>query len=74
LRFSKNENNLWRPFLEIDNLSKTAHISLEQGKKVCKTTAFRCYQCFNLRLLLFLASRVEWSPEKKKEEATVVFC
>ena len=25
------------------------------GKKVCKTTTFRCYQCFSLRLLLFLA-------------------
>ena len=33
---------------------------LKQGKKVCKTTAVQCYQCFSLRSLLFLASRAKW--------------
>ena len=43
----------------------------KQGKKVCKTTAFRCYQYFSLRLLLFLASRTKWLPDKK---ASVLVC
>ena len=38
----------------------------EQGKKVCKVTAVQCYQCFSLRLLLFLACRANWL--KKLEE------
>ena len=38
----------------------------QQDKKVCKPTAFRCFQCFSLCLLLFLASRVKWLPEKKR--------
>ena len=33
---------------------------MKQGKKVCKTTAVQCYQCFSLRSLLFLASRAKW--------------
>ena len=44
----------------------------KQGKNVCKTIAFQCYQ--SLRLLLFLAGRVKWLPEAKREEAAVLFC
>ena len=48
----------------------------KQGKKVCKPTAFRCYQCFSLRLLLFLASRVKWLPPPPEEQLqrSVVNC
>ena len=46
----------------------------KQGKNVCKPTTFRCYQCFNLRLLLFLASRVNWLKKKKFKLRSFVTC
>ena len=42
----------------------------EQGKQVCKTTAFRCHQFFSQRLLLLLAPRAKCLEKR----ATVVFC
>ena len=42
-----------------------------QGKKVYKPTAFRCYQRFSLRLLLFLASRVKWLPPSEKKRSYI---
>ena len=45
---------------------------LKQGKTVCKPTAFRCYHCFSLRLLLFLASRAKWLQEKKSYSALLL--
>ena len=35
----------------------------KQGKKACKTTALRCYQCFRLR---FLLATEKWLPQEKK--------
>ena len=32
----------------------------------CKITAFRCYQCFSLRSLLFLANRAKMLIPNKK--------
>ena len=37
-----------------------------------QTTAFRCYQCFSLRLMLFLASRVKWLPEKRRKYSALL--
>ena len=39
---------------------------MKQGKKVCKTTAVQCYQCFSLHSLLFLANRAKWLIPNKK--------
>jgi len=33
---------------------------IEQGKKVCKTTAVQCWHCFSERLLLLFALRANW--------------
>ena len=38
----------------------------KKGKKVCKTTAVQCYQCFSLHSLLFLANRAKWFIPNKK--------
>ena len=40
-------------FVELGNVP----IEMKQGKKVCKTTAFRCYHCFSFRFLLLFARR-----------------
>ena len=42
----------------------------KKGKKVFKTTAFQCHQCFSDRLLLMLARRAKWLERR----ATQVFC
>ena len=41
----------------------SARSKQKQGIKVCKVTAVQCYQCFSLRLLLFLACRANWLME-----------
>jgi len=48
--------------LEIHNLTQKMK---KQGKKVCKPTAFRCYQCFSLRLFVFVCWRANWLPPEK---------
>ena len=40
------------PFLAGQLFSSTFCPDLKQGKKVCKVTALRCYQCFSLHFLL----------------------
>ena len=40
----------------------------KQGKKVCKPTALRCYQCCSLHLMLFLASRANWLEKNKSKK------
>ena len=44
----------------------------KQGKKVCKTTVVKSYQCFSLHLLLFFCAQSKLVGEDKK--ATSVSC
>ena len=46
------------------------HVSIQQGKKVCKVTVLRCYQCFSLR---FLLAATKWL-NKNKLQGSVLNC
>ena len=46
---------------------KSKFFRKKQGKKVCKVTAVPCYQCFSLRLLLFLANIANWLKKLEEE-------
>ena len=41
---------------------------LKHGKKVCKVTALRCYQCFSLRFLRFLLVTVHFLLHSKNHQ------
>ena len=40
---------------------------MKQGNKVSKVTAVPSYQCFSLRLLLFLANIANWLKKLEEE-------
>jgi len=54
-----------------EELDVIMFVRKKQGKKVCKVTALRCYQCSRLR---FLLAKANWLIPKKKLHGSVVNC
>ena len=52
-------------------INQTSAHANKQSKKVCKTTAVRCYQCFGLGLLLFLVHRANWLKNQELQRSVV---